>query len=132
MSEWICWQPSLGETEAEGRTIRADDAEQAAERFGRWGDEESADYNILKGRDAVVLVRRPPFGTIYTYIVSAETVPMYYARLVAPTPGAVGPATNAPTLSEGGQVSEVSERCNKPESPRTGGGHDETKTGGER
>lgn len=81
---WLVWRPEDGEVEADAREIEAHDAEQAAEDFAEWDDTNSAEYAIVKGQDATVLVREKcsVFGPTRRFQVRGEAVPSYSAKEV--------------------------------------------------
>lgn len=66
------------------RTVRASDAEGAAERFASQHDADCGDYPIVYGRDDdfFVLVRTPGAETFEKWEVRGEMVPSYQASKV--------------------------------------------------
>jgi hypothetical protein len=79
MKQYLVWCPDLGSTEEDGRKIMAHDPEDAACLWARREDSRSADYWIVGGTDANVVVRDPD-GAEHALIVSGESVPSYRAR----------------------------------------------------
>ena len=80
---YVVWCPDDGNTEEGGKTFRARSASAAAEQWAEWSDRHSADYNIVKGCDAVVHVRSEDGGETFAFSVTGETVPLYSARPTA-------------------------------------------------
>jgi hypothetical protein len=64
-------------------TIMAKDAGLAAEKWAEADDCNSAEYLIIGGDDATVLVRKLGEQETQKFIVTAEAVPEYYAKEVA-------------------------------------------------
>lgn len=77
--EHLVWCPLQGETEEDAITIRARDAEQAAEAWAERSDRESADYTIVRGSEARICVRTVLSGELRRFIVRGESVPKYDA-----------------------------------------------------
>lgn len=80
--EWLVWSPDYGGTEEDAIPLRASRPEGAAELWAERSDRMSADYSIVGGTDATVLVRAVGTQETFRYLVSGETVPSYSARLV--------------------------------------------------
>lgn len=57
MNRYLVWCPELGSTSVDGRGLMAHDAEDAACRWARREDAESADYWIVGGDGTTVVVR---------------------------------------------------------------------------
>lgn len=74
------WCPHHGSGPDEARTFNAVDSADAAQQWALCEDTESADYLIVGGQDATVIVSDGK--TERTFIVSGESVPYYRARLV--------------------------------------------------
>lgn len=80
MRQYRIWCPDQGDTEFSGRLVQANYPEAAVERWAHLEDHESAEYTIVGGSDATVLVHDIEAGTQSTWIVRGESVPSYYAR----------------------------------------------------
>jgi len=50
------WWPLMGQQQSDGAMFQARDEETAASRWGEWYDGHSAEYSIVGGQDADVLV----------------------------------------------------------------------------
>lgn len=86
------WRPDEGEEEEDAVLILAVDAQDAAEHWAEYDDASSAEYAIVGGRAANVLVRRAgvtdargnvclePGGEVTQFVVCGETLPSYTAR----------------------------------------------------
>lgn len=61
--------------------FEASDHEEAAEDFAEWSDSRG-DYCIVRGEEEKVSVEDILDGSMQHFIVSAESVPVYYARKV--------------------------------------------------
>ena len=72
------WVPDRDQTEADAREVQATDHFDAVERWAWWDDHSSADFSIIGGEPATVMVRammhNPP-SPAHKVIVSGETVP---------------------------------------------------------
>ena len=78
---FLIWRED--ESEDDARSVIAWDARSAVEDWASYDDCHSADYSIVKGDDATVLVRRDtPGAEVMRYVVSGETVAQYTARFV--------------------------------------------------
>lgn len=77
---YLVWQPDAGEFDC-ARRIEAVDAEQAAETWAAIDDRDSADYTIVGGDEAIVVVQAPD-GTRTRWRVTGESVPSYSATEV--------------------------------------------------
>jgi hypothetical protein len=86
MKKHLVWCPDLGSGPDDGREIMAHDPEDAACLWARREDSDSADYWIVGGTDANVMVRDPQ-GRERALIVSGETAASYRARLKTPACG---------------------------------------------
>lgn len=80
--EWIVWNPDEAQTDVDARHIYAEDAETAVELWAENDDNDSAEYNIAKGKPAIVYVQRFPTGPVEKYKVSGEYEPRYMAEPV--------------------------------------------------
>ena len=100
---WKVWEPNSGEDAANSSTIRAADAEAAAERWASEYDNDG-DYTIIGGTDVTVCVLAEKVyldheeqideqtgalpaeaqASVVQYEVSGETVAEYHAREVKP------------------------------------------------
>jgi hypothetical protein len=79
---WCVWRPDHGQSKEDGRTVVAHSAEDAAIKWAGQADAESADYLIVRGNDAHVLVARGYEGAPeFRITVSGESCPVYRARL---------------------------------------------------
>ena len=82
--QWSVWNPDQ-EEEEDARVFFADDPETAAEEWGEKDDSDSADYDIVKGKPAIVSVRRyPPEEGVapLKFRVQGEYDPRYWAEPV--------------------------------------------------
>ena len=80
MRKYRIWQPDQGNTEACGRLVEAYCIEEAVERWAYLDDRESAEYNIVGGSDATVMVRDIEADALSTWTVRGESIPSYHAR----------------------------------------------------
>ena len=85
MRSYRIWCPDQGETKEAGRLIKANYIEEAVERWAHLEDHESAEYMIVGGSDATVLVFDIEAGTQSTWVVKGESIPSYHARQVGGT-----------------------------------------------
>jgi len=77
---WVVWCPDCHEEEEDGRKVFASDPGEAAEKWAEENDRDSAEYLIVGGSPATVLVKR--FGSDdppTRWMVSGEAVPTYSA-----------------------------------------------------
>ena len=75
------WSTERGQTKEDGLRIVAYDAEMAAVRWAEWDDASSADYTIVGGTPAEVVVAEDrDEAPEHRFIVSGESVPQYRAR----------------------------------------------------
>lgn len=79
MKQHLVWCPDLGSSDEDGLRIMAHDPDDAACLWAKREDSNSADYWIVGGTDANVIVRDPN-GIEHALIVSGETIPHYRAR----------------------------------------------------
>ena len=79
MDEYIIWRPENGQTKEDGRKIKALCVEYAVQDWAQREDCEGADYLIVSGQDARVMVCNGHEER--EYIVSGESVPQYRARI---------------------------------------------------
>ena len=83
MTEYVVWCPAWRQSKEEGRRIDADSPRAACEKWAEWEDAESADYLILQGSDVTLMVAELcGSAKERTYIVTGESVPVYYGRLL--------------------------------------------------
>jgi hypothetical protein len=94
LSEHACppqfrvWNPDEGQTlEEDARTIFANDAEDAVEKWAEDDDNDSAEYSIAKGTPAVVCVQRynakdEPEGPVERYRVEGYYDPCYIVEAI--------------------------------------------------
>lgn len=79
MNTYIVWRPENGQTEDDGQPFRAMDAAAAVREWAEWDDRTSADYHIVGGTPAEVMVREVGSQDApRTYIASGEAEPVYY------------------------------------------------------
>ena len=84
-TEYVVWCPDRGAVKEEGRHIDAFDHESAATRWAEWDDASSADYLIVGGSPAVVLVAEVDEGAPeHEFTVSGESCPVYRAQKTRP------------------------------------------------
>jgi len=80
------WNPDQGETlESDAHVIYANDATTAAEMWAKADDNDSAEYNIVKGTPAVINIQRfntddEPEGAVEKYRVEGYYDPVYLAE----------------------------------------------------
>jgi hypothetical protein len=80
---YIVWCPSLGQTKAHGRHFSALDMRHAAEMWAEWRDFSTAEFEIVRGSPAKVMVANDrPDAMAHEFVVSGETLPCYTARRV--------------------------------------------------
>jgi hypothetical protein len=78
---YVVWCPDRGATKEDGRRFAAYDAERAATLWAEWDDASSADYTIVGGTPAEVVVAEARDGAAeHRFIVSGESSPTYRAR----------------------------------------------------
>ena len=79
--EYIVWRPDYGQAQEDGRHIDAIDAGCACEKWAQREDSESADYLIVSGNPAKLLVVLAEEGApIEAFTVYGESVPEYRAH----------------------------------------------------
>ena len=83
MTRYVVWRPDYDQTIEDGRVVEALCPEYAVQQWAQRDDCESADYLIVRGNDAEVMVSElgsslPPLR----YSVSGESVPSYRARML--------------------------------------------------
>ena len=66
--------------DADGRTVHAYEAEDAATEWAQREDWDSAEYDIVSGREAPKVHVRDEAGNVTTWVVVGETLPHYSAR----------------------------------------------------
>lgn len=74
------WCPEMGSTLDDAREFDAFDANSAAEAWADDEDRRGADYLIVRGQDATVLVSADDGMHVECFVVSGESVPSYRAR----------------------------------------------------
>ena len=82
MTKFLIWRPESGQDSEDGTVVEAYDANAAACKWAERYDSDGADYLIVRGVDATVMVRavnKP--AEQYEMIVSGESVPSYRARV---------------------------------------------------
>ena len=82
MTTYVVWRPENGQEPEDGTVLDAYDANSAACKWAERYDADGADYLIVRGVDATVMVRavnKP--AEQYEMIVSGESVPSYRARV---------------------------------------------------
>ena len=78
---WRVWCPDRGATKEDGRKVFAHSAEAAAVEWAEWDDASSADYTIVGGTPADVVVAEDRDGAPeHRFTVSGESSPVYRAR----------------------------------------------------
>lgn len=83
-TEYRVWCPDRGATKEDGRRILAYDAESAATKWAEWDDAASADYTIVGGTPADVVVAEERDGAPeHRFKVFGESHPTYRARAAA-------------------------------------------------
>lgn len=75
------WCPDRGATKEDGQLIRSYSPESAATRWAEWDDASSADYSIVGGNPADVVVAEDRDGAPeHRFTVFGESSPVYRAR----------------------------------------------------
>ena len=101
---YVVWRPDYMQTKEDGRFIDATCPEHACREWAQREDAESADYLIVSGSDADLMVAE--LGSSLSplrYIVSGESAPSYRARMAFKTPNVgVEVQTTAPRKDEDG------------------------------
>ena len=99
MGRYLVWNPENGQIEEDATKISAYDPECAVREWAEWSDRSSAEYHIVGGTSATVLVRDLDAPTaLLEYTASGESMPVYYARHRRP---GIEPATKADRLAHG-------------------------------
>lgn len=80
IGDYLVWCPELGSVPEDGRKFLAADHESAARAWARYEDAASADYWIVGGDGATVVVRGPD-GSECRIRVTGETDINYTARI---------------------------------------------------
>jgi hypothetical protein len=81
---WHVWCPERGQEKGDNRMVVAPYAEAAARTWAERDDADSADYSIVRGNDATVVVVEDRDGAPeHRFTVSGESCPVYRAREVA-------------------------------------------------
>jgi hypothetical protein len=83
MTRYVVWRPDYEQTREDGKVIEAHSPSAACEKWAEREDADSADYLIVRGNSAELMVAElgsslPPFR----YSVSGETVPSYRATML--------------------------------------------------
>ena len=79
MNAYQVWCPDLGSTRDDAHTIKAFSPDRAAEEWAQREDSHSADYWIVRGTDAHVVVQ-DEYGRTHEFTVSGESCAVYTAR----------------------------------------------------
>jgi len=75
------WNPDRGATKDDGLFVRSYDPEGAAKAWAEWDDANTAEYSIVSGNDATVVVAEDCDGAPeHRFTVSGESCPVYRAR----------------------------------------------------
>jgi hypothetical protein len=77
------WCLDLGSGPAEAKSFEADCPRRAAEKWADWEDNQSADYWIVGGTIATVMVRRVGEEVAQKFMVSGRTERAYCAKALA-------------------------------------------------
>jgi len=85
VTKYLVWRPEYSQEPEDGVVIDAYDANAAACKWAERDDQRSADYMIVGGTDATVMVRavNNP-AQQFEMIVSGESMPHYRARVRIP------------------------------------------------
>lgn len=81
MGKYIVWSESKEQTEDDGKAFEAVGAWDAAEQWAQWDDHYSADFSIVGGQPADVVVRDVETRAIDRFVVSGEQSAVYTASL---------------------------------------------------
>jgi hypothetical protein len=73
------WYPDVGGDRDDARTVEACDHEHAAQLWAHWYDGYSAEYSIVGGSDAAVIVEAVADGVQMAFTVSGEMTRSYRA-----------------------------------------------------
>jgi hypothetical protein len=76
---WLAWSPDYSQTEDDALKIYAPSAREACEQWAEKSDSDSADYDIVRGSQVRVHVRRFD-GDVHEFVVEGEQRPVYSAR----------------------------------------------------
>lgn len=76
-----CWCPEHGQDESSADSVRAYDAEHAAELFVEEYERRTVSFPVAGGDEAKVHVRSPA-GRTSVFVVTGETVAHYHAKAV--------------------------------------------------
>lgn len=78
---WHVWCPERGQEKGDNRMVVSHSAEAAARAWAERDDAESADYSIVGGNEATVMVAEDRDGAPeQCFVVSGESCPVYRAR----------------------------------------------------
>ena len=78
---YLVWCPDRGSEKEDGMRVLAFSPESAATKWAERDDADSADYLIVRGNDATVLVAEDrEDAPEHRFIVSGESSPVYRAR----------------------------------------------------
>lgn len=78
---WHVWCPERGQEKGDTRMVVSHSAEAAARTWAERDDAESADYSIVGGTPAEVVVAEDRDGAPeHRFTVSGESCPVYHAR----------------------------------------------------
>ena len=81
---WWVWCPERDQCKEDGKRVVATYAEAAAVKWAERDDADSADYSIVGGNDATVMVAEDRDGAPeQRFTVSGESCPVYRARQAA-------------------------------------------------
>lgn len=78
---YLVWYPDRGGSREDGRRVRSHSPEGAAIAWAQWDDARSADYTIVGGQPAEIVVAEDRHGSPeYLFTVTGESCPVYTAR----------------------------------------------------
>lgn len=81
MGTYLVWVPDRGATRDDARRVQGLDPEDAAVRWARWDDANSADYTIVGGQPVEVMVAEDVAGSVPQRLaVHGEPCPHYWTR----------------------------------------------------
>lgn len=79
MNTYFVWDLDNGQDREDAKSVRASSHEEAARTWAHWSDSYSAEYHIVSGNAATVMVALGD-GEPLKFIVHGESTPTYRAR----------------------------------------------------
>lgn len=78
---FVVWEPSAGQSVADGRRFEAEGPQHAAEQWADWDDWSGNEFHIVGGQPATVKVQDVNGGPVREMIVQGESIRRYTAKL---------------------------------------------------